>query len=72
MKRRQVSISMGLATTLAASFVLMGCPQSEGDKSPFATENVSVAPQVDGRAPVPTPIPPPPVEPTAEPPAESQ
>ena len=70
MKLRRISASMSLVTTLAASFVLMGCPQS--DKSPFATENVSVAPQVDGRAPVATPIPPPPVEPTAEPPAESQ
>ena len=70
MKLRPVSVSMGLATVLAAVFVLMGCQQSEGDQSPFATENVSVAPQVDGRAPVATPLPPPPVEPTAEPPAD--
>lgn len=61
MKLRQGSTSMGLVTAFAASLALLGCPQ-DGDKSPFATENVSVAPQVQGRAPAPTPIPPPPAE----------
>ena len=52
MKIRQASISLGLI--LGTSLTLLGCP-AEGDKSPFATENVSVAPQVQGRAPAPTP-----------------
>ena len=59
MKVRQVSGSMGLIAVFGASLMLLGCP-AEGDKSPFATENVSVAPQVQGRAPAPTPIAPPP------------
>jgi hypothetical protein len=61
MKIRSVSISMALPCVVVASLALLGCPE-EGGKSPFATENVSVAPQVDGRAPAPTPIPPPPAE----------
>jgi hypothetical protein len=67
MKIRQVSRSLGLISILGVSLTLLGCP-AEGDKSPFATENVSVAPQVQGRAPAPTPIAPPPaaVEPTPE------
>ena len=69
MKLRQVSLSIALASTLGASLALMGCAK-EGEKSPFATENVSVAPQVEGRAPAPTPVPPP--VPAEEPTAESQ
>ena len=67
MKLRQVSVPMALGLVLGASFALLGCGR-EGDKSPFATENVSVAPQVQGRAPAPTPIAPPPPaeEPTPE------
>ena len=69
MKLRQVSLSIAFASTLVASLALTGCAK-EGEKSPFATENVSVAPQVEGRAPAPTPIPPP--VPAEEPTAESQ
>ena len=61
MKLRSVSTSTALVSELGASLTLLGCAQ-EGDKSPFATENVSVAPQVQGRAPAPTPIQPPPAE----------
>ena len=71
-----------IRTTLLAllALLIVGCPQPPGGqqgqtggegerKSPFATENVSVAPQVEGRAAAPTPIAPPPpaAEPTAAP-----
>jgi hypothetical protein len=48
----------GAALVLAASVAIAGCGGGEGDekKSPFATDNVSVAPQVEGRAPAPTPM----------------
>jgi hypothetical protein len=58
---------------LAASVLviaLAGCQSEEGGerKSPFATDNVTVAPQVEGRAPAPTPmpLPKPPSDPTPE------
>ena len=49
-----------LAMLLMVGLAIGACggDQGEGDqkKSPFATDNVSVAPQVEGRAPAPTPI----------------
>jgi hypothetical protein len=51
-------VGHGAALVLAASVAIVGCGggENEDKKSPFATDNVSVAPQVEGRAPAPTPI----------------
>jgi hypothetical protein len=57
--RRALGATLALAATLAAGGCGGGDPATEEGKSPFATGNVSVAPQVEGRAPVPTPVPPP-------------
>jgi hypothetical protein len=62
-------LGSGAALMLAASVTIVGCGGGEEKKGPFATDNVSVAPQVEGRAPAPTPIQvptPPGAEPTAE------
>ncbi len=40
---------------LAVGLAVGGCGEGE-KKSPFATDNVTVAPQVEGRAPAPTPV----------------
>jgi hypothetical protein len=45
---------LGGVLALATSVAMVGCGDQK--KNPFATENVSVAPQVEGRAPAPTPI----------------
>jgi hypothetical protein len=69
MKRNK--LSRRSAVLLALVLAIGGCGGGdEGQKkSPFATDNVSVAPQVEGRAPAPTPIevPRPEAEPTANP-----
>jgi hypothetical protein len=51
-------VSAWSAVGLAVGLAIGGCGGGEGDqkKSPFATDNVTVAPQVEGRAPAPTPI----------------
>ena len=56
------------AVLLALGLAIGGCGEGDQKKSPFATDNVTVAPQVEGRAPAPTPIeaPRPGAEPTAE------
>ena len=63
--------SVGAVVAAASLIALAACRSDEGEerKSPFATENVSVAPQVEGRAAVPTPppAPTPSVEPTPAP-----
>jgi hypothetical protein len=55
--------AMALAC-MVATLSMAGCGQSPGSgqpdeqhKSPFATGNVSVAPQLEGRTAAPTPIP---------------
>jgi hypothetical protein len=68
---KRMRLGSGLGLMVAASVVIASCGGGEGDgrKSPFATDNVTVAPQVEGRAPAPTPIQvprPPAAEPTAE------
>jgi hypothetical protein len=50
MKRNRI----GAILALAASLAVAGCGDQK--KSPFATDNFTVAPQVEGRAPAPTPI----------------
>ena len=54
------------AVALAVGLAIGGC--RDQNKSPFATDNVTVAPQVEGRAPAPTPVevPRPDAEPTVE------
>jgi hypothetical protein len=51
--------SMAYAALLLS--ILAGCERTadsgQSRKSPFATGNVSVAPQIEGRAPAPTPVP---------------
>ena len=64
-------VGSAAALVVMASIVIVGCGgEGEDKKSPFATDNVSVAPQVEGRAPAPTPIEVP-APPTAEPTAET-
>jgi hypothetical protein len=61
---------MTAAVVACISLIAAACQSEEGErKSPFATGNVSVAPQVEGRAAVATPIPAPrpSVEPTPAP-----
>jgi hypothetical protein len=54
------SIAWALAIATVAALAIGGCGDKHGDKkNPFATGNVSVAPQVEGRA-APTPMIPPP------------
>jgi hypothetical protein len=57
--------SFARIAVVAAALMVAGCQQPGGTveekkESPFATGNVSVAPQVEGRGPAPTPMPPPP------------
>jgi hypothetical protein len=64
------TIAMVSATVLAIALAACGAKNDDDaaakqGKSPFATENVSVAPQVEGRPAVPTPLPAP--RPTLEP-----
>jgi hypothetical protein len=64
--------SVATAVAAVSLIALVACGSEEGKerKSPFATGNVSVAPQVEGRAAVATPIPAPrpSLEPTPAPP----
>jgi hypothetical protein len=50
MKLKRVGAILAVATSLAVA----GCGDQK--KNPFATDNFTVAPQVEGRAPAPTPI----------------
>jgi hypothetical protein len=65
---KRMCVGSGVALVLCAGIAIAGCGGE--NKSPFATDNVSVAPQVEGRAPAPTPIEPP-APPIAEPTAET-
>lgn len=66
---RRLSMLAAAVVASISLIALAACQSEEGKegKSPFATGNVSVAPQVEGRAAVPTPppAPTPSVEPTA-------
>lgn len=63
-RRGMVTGSWIRSVAAASCLALLGCqPSGDGTqpaeerKSPFATDNVSVAPQVEGRAAAPTAVP---------------